>query len=197
MPSSIAWPSRRCASDRIVDTLVLARRRHPAGPNSLDALCKRYGVDNSERTKHGALVDSLLLAVVYVELLGERQATLGLGGQSAAETARACRRARPSRGRRLCRFASASRRRPRIASSSRPCGPDALWLRYLAVPQSLRGWSLPDPAPGPSGLRGAKSRSPELVEGRMGSAMPCLDKLSSGQYSLIAIRSERKNPSSP
>ena len=56
----------------------------PAGPNSLDALCKRYGIDNSERTKHGALLDSLLLANVYVELLGERQATLGLGGQAAA-----------------------------------------------------------------------------------------------------------------
>ncbi len=63
---------------RIVDTLALARRKHPAGPNSLDALCKRYGIDNSKRIKHGALVDSLLLANVYVELLGERQATLGL-----------------------------------------------------------------------------------------------------------------------
>src|SRR6185437_4887867 len=72
--------------DRVVDTLAIARRRHPAGPNSLDALCKRYGIDSSQRTKHGALVDSLLLAEVYVELLGERQATLGLGGQSAAET---------------------------------------------------------------------------------------------------------------
>ena len=64
---------------RVVDTLQLARRKHPAGPNSLDALCKRYGIDNSKRTKHGAIVDSLLLADVYVELLGERQATLGLG----------------------------------------------------------------------------------------------------------------------
>ena len=42
-------------SDRIVDTLMLARRRNPAGPNTLDALCKRFGIDNSERTKHGAL----------------------------------------------------------------------------------------------------------------------------------------------
>jgi DNA polymerase III subunit epsilon len=64
--------------DRVVDTLALARRKHPAGPNTLDALCKRYGVDNTKRTKHGAIVDSLLLAQVYVELLGERQATLGL-----------------------------------------------------------------------------------------------------------------------
>jgi DNA polymerase III subunit epsilon len=64
--------------ERLVDTLEIARRKHPAGPNSLDALCKRYGVDNSKRTKHGALMDSLLLASVYVELLGERQATLEL-----------------------------------------------------------------------------------------------------------------------
>ncbi len=64
--------------DRVVDTLAIARRRHPAGPNTLDALCKRYAIDNSQRTKHGALVDSLLLAEVYVELLGERQATFGL-----------------------------------------------------------------------------------------------------------------------
>ena len=72
--------------DRIVDTLALARRRHPAGPNSLDALCKRYGIDTSERVKHGALLDSMLLANVYVELLGERQATLGLGGQGGSES---------------------------------------------------------------------------------------------------------------
>ncbi len=64
---------------RVVDTLQLARRKHPAGPNSLDALCKRYGIDMSRRTKHGAIVDSLLLAEVYVELLGERQASLVLG----------------------------------------------------------------------------------------------------------------------
>lgn len=69
-------------SSRLVDTLMIARRKHPAGPNSLDALCKRYGVDNSKRTKHGALMDSLLLAGVYVELLGERQATLGLASNS-------------------------------------------------------------------------------------------------------------------
>ena len=66
------------STERVVDTLMLARRKHPAGPNSLDALCKRYGIDNSKRTKHGALMDSWLLAGVYVELLGERQATLTL-----------------------------------------------------------------------------------------------------------------------
>ena len=65
-------------SHRLVDTLALARRKHPNVSNTLDALCKRYGIDNSKRTKHGALTDSLLLAEVYMELLGERQATLGL-----------------------------------------------------------------------------------------------------------------------
>jgi DNA polymerase-3 subunit epsilon len=68
---------------RVVDTLALARRKHPAGPNTLDALCKRYGVDNTKRTKHGALVDSLLLAEVYIELLGEWQAALILGSKNA------------------------------------------------------------------------------------------------------------------
>ncbi len=74
---------------RIVDTLALARRRHPAGPNTLDALCKRYGIDLSQRTKHGALLDSTLLAGVYVELLGERQAALVFGANGAAGVARA------------------------------------------------------------------------------------------------------------
>lgn len=63
---------------RVVDTLALAKRRHPMGPNSLDALCRRYGIDNSRRTKHGALLDSELLAEVYVELAGGRQASMVL-----------------------------------------------------------------------------------------------------------------------
>lgn len=63
---------------RVVDTLALARRKHPMGPNSLDALCRRYGIDNSRRTKHGALLDSELLAEVYIELIGGKQAALGL-----------------------------------------------------------------------------------------------------------------------
>jgi DNA polymerase III subunit epsilon len=66
------------ARERIVDTLMLARRKHPAGPNKLDDLCARYGIDNSRRTKHGALLDAELLAEVYLELTGKRQAKLGL-----------------------------------------------------------------------------------------------------------------------
>ncbi len=63
---------------RVVDSLALARQRHPAGPNSLDALCARYGIDNSNRSFHGALIDASLLAEVYIELIGGRQASLGL-----------------------------------------------------------------------------------------------------------------------
>ena len=64
--------------DRLVDTLMLARRRYPAGPNSLDHLCARFSIDTSRRTKHGALLDAELLAEVYVELTGKRQARLSL-----------------------------------------------------------------------------------------------------------------------
>jgi DNA polymerase-3 subunit epsilon len=62
--------------DRLIDTIALARRKHSAGPYSLDALCARYGIDNSRRTKHGALLDAEILAEVYLELIGARQASL-------------------------------------------------------------------------------------------------------------------------
>jgi DNA polymerase-3 subunit epsilon len=64
--------------ERVIDSLALARKRHPMGPNSLDALCRRYGIDNSRREKHGALLDSELLADVYIELIGGRQTTFSL-----------------------------------------------------------------------------------------------------------------------
>lgn len=63
---------------RAVDTLDIARRKFPGAQNSLDALCRRFGVDNSGRTKHGALLDSELLAEVYLELMGGRQPGLVL-----------------------------------------------------------------------------------------------------------------------
>lgn len=119
---------------RVIDTLQLARRKHPAGPNSLDALCKRYGIDNSKRIKHGALMDSLLLAEVYLELLGERQASLVLGSERGGAT-------RDSRG------VAIAVRGPRpvplpvrvteeLIAAHRAfvetLGPKALWKRYFA-----------------------------------------------------------------
>jgi DNA polymerase III subunit epsilon len=64
--------------DRLIDTLQLARRKYPGSSNRLDDLCARFGIDNSRRTKHGALLDAELLAEVYIELIGARQAQLGL-----------------------------------------------------------------------------------------------------------------------
>src|SRR6201996_4933553 len=64
--------------DRLGDPLLLARRKHPGFSNRLDDLCARYAIDNSRRTKHGALLDAELLAEVYVELIGARQAQLVL-----------------------------------------------------------------------------------------------------------------------
>ena len=67
----------------VIDTLSMARRKHPGASNSLDALCSRYGIDNSRRTKHGALLDSEILAEVYLELIGGKQTSLGLGSDMA------------------------------------------------------------------------------------------------------------------
>ena len=71
------------AMDRVVDTLAIARRKHPGASNSLDALCARYRIDNSRRTKHGALLDAEILAEVYAELMGGRQKVLELASNTA------------------------------------------------------------------------------------------------------------------
>ena len=82
------------AMDRMVDTIAIAKTRHPGAKLSLDALCTRYGIDRSHRTKHGALLDAELLAQVYIELHGGRQiglelaADVGSGGDAIAVVAR-------------------------------------------------------------------------------------------------------------
>ena len=72
--------------DRMIDTVALARVRHPGAKLSLDALCTRYGIDRSHRTRHGALLDAELLAQVYVELNGGRQIGLELAGEQSGAT---------------------------------------------------------------------------------------------------------------
>ena len=73
--------------NRSVDTLAIARRKFPGSPNTLDALCRRFNVDNSGRIKHGALLDAELLAEVYLELMGGRQTGFSLSAEPArAET---------------------------------------------------------------------------------------------------------------
>lgn len=73
---------RQIFMDRVIDTLMLARRKFPGAGNSLDALCSRFGIDNSRRTKHGALLDSEILAEVYLELIGGRQAGFNLSTET-------------------------------------------------------------------------------------------------------------------
>ena len=117
----------------MVDTLLLARRKHPAGPNSLDSLCKRYGIDNSQRTRHGALLDALLLASVYVELLGERQATLGLETTDLADRASGTGASTaPPRPQALPPRINAEDEN-RHREFVKTLGPQALWLQFIVV----------------------------------------------------------------
>jgi len=71
--------------EQAIDTLDIARKKFPGSPASLDALCRRFGIDNSSRTLHGALLDSEILAEVYLELIGGRQPDFGLSGAFMAE----------------------------------------------------------------------------------------------------------------
>jgi DNA polymerase-3 subunit epsilon len=118
------------ARERAVDTLTLARRRHPGGPNRLDDLCVRYGIDNSRRTKHGALMDAELLSEVYAELVGGRQAKLGLGEEAAAArrgpSVAAPRRTR----RRVVNLTQAELAAHRVFAAN--LGPAAIWRDYLS-----------------------------------------------------------------
>lgn len=120
------------SEERVVDTLMLARRKHPAGPNSLDALCARYGIDTSRRTFHGALLDSELLAEVYIELIGGRQAALLLG--EAVETpAVAAIQFVGEIGRRPVprTFAVSADDLAAHRKSIETLGGDAIWLKYI------------------------------------------------------------------
>lgn len=80
---------------RMVDTIAIARKKHPGAKLSLDALCTRYGIDRSHRVKHGALLDAELLAQVYVELTGGRQIGLELAAEEVVQAASADNTARP------------------------------------------------------------------------------------------------------
>jgi len=116
--------------DRIVDTLALARRRHPGSPCSLDALCKRYGIDLSEREKHSALLDCRLLAAVYVELVGGHQARLdfAVNGVQAAFLHTTAEGSRPRPRSIVPRLTAAEIEAHRAFVAS--LGAEALWLRY-------------------------------------------------------------------
>ena len=120
--------------DRVVDTLTLARKKHPGAPNSLDALCDRYRIDRSQRVRHGALLDAEILVEVYCELTGGRQRSLMFG--DAAELAAAAAVALAPQ------YSDRPPRRSPIAPAEvsahiqyiESFGRDAIWFRYLAQP---------------------------------------------------------------
>ena len=117
---------------RVVDTLAIARRKHPGAPASLDALCARYRIDTSKRVKHGALIDAEILADVYLELLGGRQTTLGLASNVITfkrETLVAARQ----RPRPLPAAITADERAAHDAFVS-TLGAAAIWRSYAALP---------------------------------------------------------------
>jgi DNA polymerase-3 subunit epsilon len=116
--------------DRVVDTLALARRKHPGSPNSLDALCDRYRIDRSRRVKHGALLDAEILVEVYSELTGGRQTSFALSSE-------------PKTTRLAAKISGSARMRnaplpPRLAEADfrihaahvATLGEGAIWLRY-------------------------------------------------------------------
>ncbi|MEX1147321.1 MAG: DNA polymerase III subunit epsilon, partial [Sphingomonadales bacterium] len=107
---------------RVVDTLAMARQRFPGSPATLDALCKRFGIDNSARTKHGALLDSELLAEVYLELKGGRQVGLALADSQ--------------------KTGAAQRQSSRIARAPRPHAPT---LEELAAHEAFLDREVTDP----------------------------------------------------
>ncbi|MCA1776632.1 MAG: DNA polymerase III subunit epsilon [Loktanella sp.] len=85
--AELGWVGRPLLPlDQALDTLAIARKRFPGSPASLDALCRRFGIDNTSRTLHGALLDSEILAEVYLELIGGRQPDFALSGQSGQVT---------------------------------------------------------------------------------------------------------------
>jgi DNA polymerase III subunit epsilon len=116
--------------DCVVDTLALARRRHPGAPCSLDALCKRYGVDLSEREKHSALLDCRLLTAVYVELVGGNQARLefAVTGAEAALLGANQDAIKPRQRPLAPRLTAAEIEAHRAFVAT--LGAEALWLRY-------------------------------------------------------------------
>jgi DNA polymerase-3 subunit epsilon len=121
--------------ERLVDTLLLARRKHPGVSNRLDDLCSRYAIDNSHRTRHGALLDAELLAEVYVDLIGARQSVLILATETAeirvGASGEMLRRQRPALL--ASRLTDADREAHRAFIAT--LGDKPVWNEYLAASQ--------------------------------------------------------------
>ena len=123
--------------DDVIDTLAMARRRHPGAPNSLDALCARYKIDTSKRVKHGAMSDVELLAEVYAELSGGRQTSFGLGPRAAVQVAGGA--VAPLRRTVALPPAITADEEAAHAGFVDGMGPKAIWLHYGAEERRAAG----------------------------------------------------------
>ena len=121
-------------TERVIDTLMLARKKHPGQPNSLDALCDRYRIDRTRRVRHGALLDAEILVEVYCELTGGRQRSLLLDDAQTLAVAQAIlipARSEPRRPRKLWLEPEEAAVHARYIEAFVS---DAIWSRYLASP---------------------------------------------------------------
>jgi DNA polymerase-3 subunit epsilon len=130
--AELEWCGHRLLpNDQALDTLKIARRRFPGSPASLDALCRRFGIDNSAREKHGALLDSEILAEVYLELTGGKQPDFALAQtQSRQAASDADQNWRPSQ--RAAALPSRLTETEKVAHAAfvEKLGEDALWTRF-------------------------------------------------------------------
>ena len=120
--------------DRVVDTLTLARKKHPGAPNSLDALCDRYRIDRSLRVRHGALLDAEILVEVYCELTGGRQRSLTFGDPLEGAETRVVAATPRSSPRPLRVFPIEHTEMNAHIRYIESFGRDAIWFRYLLQP---------------------------------------------------------------
>lgn len=128
--AELEWTGRTRLTNAVIDTVMLARKVHPGARVSLDALCRHYGIDNSRRTLHGALLDSEILAEVYLELIGGRQVALALSGRGSESSA--TRQARPPAPPRPQPLPARVTQEELAAHAAfvGTMGEDALWTRY-------------------------------------------------------------------
>jgi DNA polymerase-3 subunit epsilon len=132
--AELEWAGMPRLTNEVIDTVMLARQKHPGARVSLDALCKHYGIDNSRRTLHGALLDSEILAEVYLELIGGKQVSLALmaetdsfGSEGLAARAAALPRPTPLPSRVTASEAEAH------AAFIAKMGESAIWAQYAAA----------------------------------------------------------------
>ncbi len=132
LDAELGWANLpRIGMSRSIDTVAIARRKYPGSPASLDALCRRFNVDNSAREKHGALLDSEILAEVYLELIGGRQPGLVLADRDGDGAGRAA-RTRPHPRRAPLPPLLTRAEADAHAAFVGEMGEGALWLRYGA-----------------------------------------------------------------